>query len=116
MSVEPEHLLENEEEEGHEVRQISVELDDDEELASPFHNFDRLPLQYTEENPACGNQAASCVPCRSEQEDDDQISDDSDELSHDIVKITSDDPRAAARAAAILKQVNIFLYVLSVIG
>ena len=108
MSVEPEHLLENEEEEEHEVRQISVELDD-EEPATSFHNSDRLPLQYTEENPACGNQAASCVPCRSELEDDEQISDDSDELSHDIVKITSDDPRAAARAAAILKQVNIIL-------
>ena len=107
MSIEPEQLLEDEEEvEEHEVRQVSVELDD-EELA--FDNFDRLPLQYAEEDPACGNQAASCVPCRLEQEEDDgQISDDSDELSRDIVKITSDDPRAAARAAAILKQVNIY--------
>ena len=104
MSVEPEQLLEEEEE----VSQISVELDDDEELASPFGNLDRLPLQYTE-TPAYGNQAASCIPCHSEQEeDDDQISDDSDELSHGIVKITSADPRSAARAAAILKQVNIY--------
>ena len=104
MSVEPEQLLEEEEE----VSQISVELDDDEEIASPFGNLDRLPLQYTE-TPAYGNQAASCIPCHSEQEeDDDQISDDSDELSHGIVKITSADPRSAARAAAILKQVNIY--------
>ena len=108
MSMEPEQLLENEEEgEEHEVRQISVELDD-EEFASPFNNLDRQPLQYTE-NPACENQATSCIPCHSEQEeDDDQISDDSDELSHGIVKITSADPRSAARAAAILKQVNIY--------
>jgi hypothetical protein len=97
MSVEPEQLLENEEE--HEVRQISVELDV-EEVASPFDNLDHLPLQYP-----------ACVPCRSEQEDDDdQISDDSDELGHDIVKITSADPRSAARAAAILKQVNILFF------
>ena len=41
-------------------------------------------------------------------EDDDQSSDDGDELS--LVKITSADPRAAARAAAILKQViNLFI-------
>lgn len=39
-----------------------------------------------------------------EEDDDDQSSDDSDELR--LVKITSADPRAAARAAAILKQVK----------
>ena len=124
MSVEPEQLLENEEEEAEEqeVRQMSVEpeqlLENEEEkegreVASPFDNLDRLPPQY----PACENQAASCVPCRLDQEDDDQNSDDSDELDHGIVKITSADPRSAARAAAILKQVNIyFLYVLSING
>ena len=106
MSVEPEQLLENEgHEEEHEVRQILVELDD-EELASPFDNPDRL--QDTE-NLACENQAASFIPCHLEQEeDDDQIRDDSDELGHGIVKITRADPLSAARAAAILKQVNIY--------
>ena len=112
MSFEPEQLLENEEEEEHEVRQISVEVDNDEELVSPFDNLDRLPLRYTE-NPACGNQPAFGISYRLEQdEDDDQISDDSDELNHGIVKITSADPRSAARAAAILKQVNIYYFYL----
>ena len=121
MSVEPEHLLElnEEEEEEQEVRRMSIEPEqlleneeeeeehEDEELASPFDNLDRLPPQFSE-SLACENQAASCVPCHSEQEEDDQISDDSDELGHGIVKITSADPRSAARAAAILKQVNIY--------
>ena len=114
MSVEPERLLNNEEEEQ-EVRrmsvepeqllknQISVELDNDEDIASPFDNLDHLSLRYTE-NPAYGNRDTCAY--NSEQDDDNQISDDS-ELSHDIVKITSADPRSAARAAAILKQVNI---------
>ncbi|KAF8817055.1 hypothetical protein BYT27DRAFT_6941902 [Phlegmacium glaucopus] len=151
----PDIQQEEEEEEEREVRQLSVEFDDDEEPASPFDNLDPAPLQFTE-NLACGNQAESIPTVQPrlqpspapavelvdfpsigsspevisyshstgpehrntpaavfnenhrtqtvvwEQEDDDQSSDDGDESS--IVKISSADPRAAARAAAILKQ------------
>lgn len=160
MSVEPSSpIIVQEEEEEQEVRQLSVEFDD-EELASPSDNPDLVPPQSAE-NPTCAHQAVSIPapePCRqpspapaiglvvfpsiasppepilfshptelengitsvatgpndisgtqspvlSEQaEDDDQSSDDCDELS--LVKITSTNPRAAARAAAILKQVK----------
>ena len=156
MSVEPEQSLKKEEQE---VRQLSVEVGDDEELASPSVSPDLMHPQFTE-NLACGNQTVpipaleprrqpspapaievpvfpsigsspepllSPHPTELEHEtmpattpdenswtqtsilsekgeDDDQSSDDPDELS--IVKITSADPRAAARAAAILKQVK----------
>lgn len=49
------------------------------------------------------------IPSDVQHSDDDQSSDDGGELN--LVKITSADPRAAARAAAILKQVKTYFYI-----
>lgn len=95
LSVEPEHYNSEDENEERQVREMSMDFEEDTELPNP------------------DTQGAVSGDPRFIQEaisigEEDETSDTDDEP--DLVKITSTNPRAAARAAAILKQVINILY------
>lgn len=105
---------EEEELEEEEVRRMSLEpeqllgyVPDSADVSLNVENLrDTRNLELSNED-----RTELIIPPNVQDSDDDQSSDDGDELN--VVKITSADPRAAARAAAILKQVKTYSYILS---
>ncbi|KAG6863697.1 hypothetical protein C0991_004047 [Blastosporella zonata] len=117
---------EEEDPDEREVREMSFSLDDDEEegekaapftfttpVSVPFPSFAHAPdasndaasLHEVEPAVEVGVEEEAKVETEAVAADDDYDDDSSeDEVDYGVVKITSADPRAAARAAAVLKQ------------
>ncbi|GLB39272.1 hypothetical protein LshimejAT787_0604340 [Lyophyllum shimeji] len=99
------HNDEDEDEEEREVREMSV-LEDDAAFDHPDPTSAREDLQEQHRmEPNLAEEHIEAPAARvADTLDDSDASDSDSDLDHGMVKITSTDPRAAARAAAILKQ------------
>ena len=105
------------------VRQIFVEIKESEDLVSKIQQQEendekqkvrQMPIGFDDDGEPAISTFEPCHQPSPAPEEDDQSSDGGDEL--DLVKITSANPRAAARAAAILKQVKNHFYLFVFLG
>ena len=105
------------------VRQIFVEIKESEDLVSNIQQQEendekqkvrQMPIGFDDDGEPAISTFEPCHQPSPASEEDDQSSDGGDEL--DLVKITSANPRAAARAAAILKQVKNHFYLFKFLG